>query len=118
MPLRNCGRLIGRTRTAKACARPHRASFVAGMRYSGEMRTLWTVSHLVRSPAVSRAYRIKVREAVKRVVRARDGVQTQLEILEILPPEQMAELLGEELQRRGFERQGRIWQRREGGVTI
>lgn len=67
---------------------------------------------------MSRAYRIRVRESLRRVVRAADGVSTQLEILEILPPEQTAQLLGEELQRHGFELQGKLWQRRDDGVTV
>jgi hypothetical protein len=67
---------------------------------------------------MSRAYRIRVRESVKRVLRARDGVSTQLELLEILPPEQMAALLGEELERRGFAREGKRLVRRRGDVTV
>src|SRR5262245_28388463 len=55
---------------------------------------------------MSRAYRIRVRESLRRHVRAKDSVSTQLELLGILPAEQMAELLAEELQRRGFQRQG------------
>ena len=41
---------------------------------------------------MSRAYRIRVSESVQRVLRAGDRVSTQLEILEVLPPEQMAAL--------------------------
>jgi len=52
---------------------------------------------------MSRAYRIRVAESLKRTIRAEDSVSTQLELLEILPAEQMAELLREELKRRGFE---------------
>ena len=46
---------------------------------------------------MSRAYRIRVRESLRRVIRAHDRVSTQLELLEVLPPEQMAQLLREEL---------------------
>src|SRR5580704_1148777 len=67
---------------------------------------------------MSRAYRIKVRENLRRVLRASDHVRTELELLEILPPEQMAELLAEELQRRGFEKQGQSLIRNEKGVQI
>jgi hypothetical protein len=67
---------------------------------------------------MSRAYRIRVRESLKRVLRAHDKVSTQLEILEILPPEQMAQLLGEELERRGFERRGQAMVRQQRGVTV
>jgi hypothetical protein len=67
---------------------------------------------------MSRAYRIRVRETVKRVLRARDGVSTQLDLLGILPQEQMAVLLGEELERRGFAREGRRLVRRHGDATV
>jgi FtsH ternary system domain X5 len=55
---------------------------------------------------MSRSYRISVRECVSRVIRAEDRVCTHLEILEVLPPEEMTGLLGDELERRGFRRQG------------
>jgi DNA anti-recombination protein RmuC len=67
---------------------------------------------------MSRAYRIRVRESLSRVVTAKDGVSTRLEILEILPAEQMAELLAQELEGRGFERQGSALVRTDDGVTI
>src|SRR5437762_245974 len=67
---------------------------------------------------MSRAYRIKVRESLKRVLRAKDGVSTQLELLEILPPEQMADLLARELEQRGFARQGKHLVRQQGGTTV
>jgi hypothetical protein len=67
---------------------------------------------------MSRAYRIKVRESLQRVVRASDHVSTQLEVLEILPADQMAQLLAEELARRGFERRGKSLSRRQLGITI
>ena len=44
---------------------------------------------------MSRSYRISVRESCSRVIRAEDRVSTQLEILEVLPPEQMAGLLAD-----------------------
>jgi FtsH ternary system domain X5 len=52
---------------------------------------------------MSRAYRVSVRESLTQVVRGEDRVSTTLELLEILPCEAMAELLREELARRGFE---------------
>ena len=67
---------------------------------------------------MSRAYRIKVQESLRRVIRASDHVRTDLEILEILPPEQMAELLTEELLKRGFETKGVALVRTEKGVQI
>jgi FtsH ternary system domain X5 len=67
---------------------------------------------------MSRAYRIRVRESVRRVLRASDHVRTELELLEILPPEQMAALLAEELERRGFVKQGSSLVRKEQGIQI
>lgn len=58
---------------------------------------------------MSRAYRIKVRESLNRTIHAHDRVSTQLELLEVLPREQMAALLAEELKRRGYtEEEGRL----------
>ena len=54
---------------------------------------------------MSRAYRIRVRESLRKVVRAADHVSTQVELLNILPPDQIAALLAAELERRGFARQ-------------
>ncbi|CEF49304.1 unnamed protein product [uncultured bacterium] len=67
---------------------------------------------------MSRSYRIAVKESVNRVIRAEDRVSTQLEILEVLPPEQMASLLATELEKQGFEKQGNVLVRKENGVTI
>src|SRR5436309_12037232 len=67
---------------------------------------------------MSGSYRISVRECVNRVIKAEDRVSTQLEILEILPPEQMAGLLSDELEQRGFEKEGEMLIRREDGVTV
>jgi len=68
---------------------------------------------------MSRVYRIRVRESVRRHLRASDHVGTQLELLEILPAEQLAGLLTEELQNRGFEQQGSVLVRKsDDGVTI
>jgi hypothetical protein len=67
---------------------------------------------------VSRAYRVSVRECQDRTIRAEDHVSTRLEILEVLPPEQMAGLLADELERRGFERDGTRLVRKQNGVTV
>jgi hypothetical protein len=67
---------------------------------------------------MSRAYRIKVRESLSRVLRASDHVSTQLEILAILPPADTAALLAEALQQRGFEPRGNQLVREQGGVTV
>ncbi|HZU37610.1 MAG TPA: hypothetical protein VFA18_16945, partial [Gemmataceae bacterium] len=50
---------------------------------------------------MSRSYRVSVKESARRTIRAEDRVSTGLEILEVLPPEQMAGLLRDELERRG-----------------
>ncbi len=67
---------------------------------------------------MSRAYKIKVSESVSKVIRAEDHVSTQLEMLEILPCDQMADLLAEELVKQGFERKDGKVVRTEGDVTI
>jgi hypothetical protein len=67
---------------------------------------------------MSRAYRISIRECQDRVIRAEDHVSTRLEILEVLPPEQMAGLLTEELKRRGFQLEGELLVRRQNDVTV
>jgi hypothetical protein len=67
---------------------------------------------------MSRAYRIRVRESLRKMVTTRDHVSTQLEVLEILPAEQMAALLGQELERRGFERKGAALVQTRDGVTV
>ena len=54
---------------------------------------------------MSRAYRITVKESETRHLKAGDEISTCLEILEILPPEDMATLLKNELKNRGFEEQ-------------
>lgn len=67
---------------------------------------------------MSRAYRIRVQETLRRVLRAQDGVSTQLELLEILPPEQMGALLADELERRGFVRDGNQLEKKLDGVNV
>jgi FtsH ternary system-associated peptide len=67
---------------------------------------------------MSRSYRIKVRESLDRTIRAEDSVSTHLEILEILPPEQMAGLLATELEAEGYARQGDVLVRKQDGIVI
>ena len=52
---------------------------------------------------MSRAYRISVKESQTQRIHGSDHVQTQLELLEILPAEAMAELLRTVLAQRGFQ---------------
>ncbi|MCS6850051.1 MAG: hypothetical protein NZ700_02640 [Gemmataceae bacterium] len=51
---------------------------------------------------MSRGYRLRVRESLTRVTHVGDRAELQLELLNVLPAEQMAELLRDELLRRGF----------------
>ena len=67
---------------------------------------------------MSRSYRISVRESVSKVIKAEDKVSTQLELLEILGPEQMAGLLAAELAQHGFEEKDGQMVREEDGVKI
>ena len=55
---------------------------------------------------MSRAYQISVSESVRRHVRVTDGIRTQLELLDVLPPEAMCDLLSSEISQRGYERDG------------
>lgn len=67
---------------------------------------------------MSRAYRVSVREQQNRTIRAEDHVRTQLELLQVLPAEEMAELLAAELAQRGFKRDGPRMIRNQNGVTV
>jgi hypothetical protein len=67
---------------------------------------------------MSRSFRISIKETLRRVLRAEDRVSTQLEILEVLPGDEMAELLAEELAKRGFERRDGTMVREEDGVRV
>src|SRR5262249_36366754 len=67
---------------------------------------------------MSRSYRISVRECINRVIKAEDSVSTQLEILEILPAQQMGQMLADELEKRGYRRDGDDLVKEEDGVVI
>ena len=67
---------------------------------------------------MSRAYRIAVQESVTNVVRAEDHVSCDLELLGILPADQLASLLAAELTKLGFERDGDTARRQDGEVTV
>jgi hypothetical protein len=68
---------------------------------------------------VSRAIQIRVSESVVRTVHVEDGVQSPLEVLPILAPERMGELLGKELEALGFVRDGDTMKRVDAdGVEI
>ncbi len=67
---------------------------------------------------MSRAYRVRVEERLQRIVRAEDHVSCQLELLEILPCDQMSQLLADELIKLGFKVEGETATRKEKDVTI
>ncbi len=69
---------------------------------------------------MSRAYRIRISESLRRHVKVDDGIQSKLEILDILPAEQTAALLERELEAAGFEqREDGQWVRvDEDGVEL
>src|SRR5262249_6019911 len=70
-----------------------------------------------RRNAMSRAYRIRVQESLRRRIAANDEVCTQLELLEVLPPEQMADLLRDELKRRRVDDKNGQLVREDDGLT-
>ncbi|MDG2224044.1 MAG: hypothetical protein P8L85_21870 [Rubripirellula sp.] len=65
---------------------------------------------------MSRAYRVTVKESACRVIRAEDRVRTQLELLDLLPCGEMAELLAIELTQIGFIRDGQQMIREDGNI--
>ena len=67
---------------------------------------------------MSRAYLVRVEENLKQVMRAEDYVSCQLEMLELLPCEQMAELLAAELAKLGFDIQDETATRHDKDVTV
>lgn len=69
---------------------------------------------------MSRCYRISVSESLQRHVQVDDGLQTQLELLDILPPDRMAELLAARLAEKGYaQREGSTWEKTlESGVVV
>jgi hypothetical protein len=68
---------------------------------------------------MSRAYRIQVKETLKRTLKGEDKISTELEMLEVLPADQMADLLRHELEQRGFTDacDGTV-RRKDGDVTV
>jgi len=68
---------------------------------------------------MSRAIQVRVSESVVRTVHVEDGVQSPLEILPVLAPDRMAELLAKELEAQGFKRDGKLATRKDpDGVEI
>jgi hypothetical protein len=68
---------------------------------------------------MSRAYRIKVKETTTQTVRGKDTICTTLEILDILSPEETAELLKGVLTEKGFQQKDDgVFTRVKDGVTV
>jgi hypothetical protein len=55
---------------------------------------------------MSRAIQIRVSESVVRTIHVEDGVQSPLEVIPVLAPERMADLLAKQLEDLGFTRDG------------
>ena len=66
---------------------------------------------------MSRAYRIQVSESEERVIHVDDSLETGIQVLDVLPREEMAELLGEELKEDGYEVEDGIATKTEDGVV-
>lgn len=68
---------------------------------------------------MSRAIQVRVSESVVRTIHVEDGVASPLEMLPILSPERMADLLARELEALGFQRDGNTCRRTEpGGIEV
>ena len=68
---------------------------------------------------MSRAYRIRIADSVRRHVTIEDGVCTSLDVLPLLGEQAMEELLRDELLRRGFaKREDGFFEREQEGVTL
>ncbi|MFO0978473.1 MAG: hypothetical protein U0996_18855 [Planctomycetaceae bacterium] len=67
---------------------------------------------------MSRAYRISVSESLRKLIRGSDHVCTDIELLEVLPREQMAALLESELLKSGFQKDGEVLVRSQDKSTI
>lgn len=67
---------------------------------------------------MSRAIQVRVSESVVRTIHVEDGVESPLELLPVLAPDRMAELLAKELEGLGFARDGKLAKRTDGDVDI
>ena len=67
---------------------------------------------------MSRSYRVSVKESVNQIIKCEDEVSTHLDIMEILPPEDMGALLEKELEKKGFEKNGDVMSKTEDGITV
>ncbi|NUO50725.1 MAG: hypothetical protein HOV80_17885 [Polyangiaceae bacterium] len=68
---------------------------------------------------MSRPFRVRVAETVRRHIVVEDGVECGLDLLQILPCEEQTQILAEELERRGFTVTGDVARRTsENGVEL
>ena len=67
---------------------------------------------------MSRPYKISISESIHRIIRAEDHVRSHLELLPVLPPQEMGKILGEELKKRGFEIEDGQAVRRQDGIEV
>ena len=67
---------------------------------------------------MSRPYRIRVSQSLRRVVRAEDSVKSVLELLPILEADEMADLLARQLDASGFRESGSVWVKEVAGVRV
>lgn len=67
---------------------------------------------------MSRAYRVSVSESERKIIRGGDHVSTCIELLEVLPREEMAAMLREALIELGFEAKDGPLVRQAGDVTV
>lgn len=68
---------------------------------------------------MSKPYRIAIAETVRRHIVVEDGIETRLDVLGILPHDDMSSLLEAELAKAGFQLEGGVASRTdEDGVTI
>jgi hypothetical protein len=67
---------------------------------------------------MSRAYRIEVGESLSRTLSSDDEISTRIELLPVLPEEQMRRILAEELSKRGFQEDRGKHVRKGAGIVV
>ncbi len=67
---------------------------------------------------MSRAYIIRISESERRFIHVEDSVATDIELLPILPPERLSELLATELEGRGFVVEEGLARRDDDGILL
>jgi plasmid maintenance system killer protein len=67
---------------------------------------------------MSRAYRIAVEESLTRIIKAHDGVKSKVDMLPVLGKEDMNNILAQELEKDGFDREGDVCKKEEDGIVV